>query len=145
MTDWYFDDIPLNQPMMTRSYLVTEGELVSYAKSWDPLPIHVDPETAKASPHGGIIAPAIYTMAVANKLADELDPRFVAIGSADWKVQFAVPVRPNDILVASSECVFKRASRTKADRGVTRFVETVHNQKGERVLTWESTILVARR
>jgi acyl dehydratase len=145
MKEWYFEDIPLNQPMMTRAYVVTEAELVSFAKRWDPLPIHVDPDAAKASPHGGLIAPAIYTMAVANALADELDPRFVAIGSADWKVQFAVPVRPDDRLVAASECVYKRESRTKPDRGITRFVETVHNQKGERVLTWESTILVARR
>jgi acyl dehydratase len=145
MKEWYFDDIPLNQPMMTRAYVVTEAELVSFARQWDPLPIHVDPEAAKASPHGGLIAPAIYSVAVANALADELDPRFVAIGSADWKVQFAVPVRPNDRLIATSECVYKRQSRTKSDRGITRFVETVHNQKGERVLTWESTILVARR
>jgi hypothetical protein len=39
--------------------------------------------------------------------------------------------------VATVECVHKRASRTKPDRGIARFVTTVRNREGQRVLEWE--------
>jgi acyl dehydratase len=144
-TWWTFDDIPLNQPRTTRAYVVPEGELLDYASRWDPLAMHTDAEAAKGSAHGGLIAPAVYTMAVANALIDELDPGTLSIGGSEWKVRFPRPVRPGDRLVATSTCVFKRESRTKADRGIARFEITMRNQKGEPVLEWETTVLVARK
>jgi acyl dehydratase len=145
MRKWFFDDIVLNQPRTTGEYVVPEEELIAFARQWDPLAMHTDREAAKKSPHGGIIAPAMYTMAVANALIDQLDPSIQSIGGAEWKVQFPQPVRPGDRLVATSECVHKRESRTKADRGVARFVISVRNQREETVLKWECTVLVAKR
>jgi acyl dehydratase len=145
MRKWFFDDIVLNQPRTTGEYVVPEEELIAFARQWDPLAMHTDREASKKSPHGGIIAPAMYTMAVANALIDQLDPSIQSIGGAEWKVQFPQPVRPGDRLVATSECVHKRESRTKADRGVARFVISVRNQREETVLKWECTVLVAKR
>jgi acyl dehydratase len=145
MQEWYFDDVPLNQPMTTSEYVVMEEELIAFAKKWDPLPMHTDPEAAKASPHGGLIAPAAYTLAVANALAHRLNIRMPIVGGTEWKARFLAPVRPGDRLIATSECDQKRVSRTKPDRGIARFVTNVQNQKGERVLEFESTILVLRR
>jgi acyl dehydratase len=144
MRKWFFDDIPLNQPRTTGEYVVPEEELIAFARQWDPLAMHTDREAAKKSPHGGIIAPAMYTMAVANALIDELDPSIQSIGGAEWKVQFPQPVRPGDRLVAASECVYKRDSRTKPDRGIARFVISMRNQRRETVLQWECTVVVAR-
>ena len=143
-TWWFFDDIPLNQPRTTKSYLVPEEELMAFARKWDPLAMHTDPEAARKTAHRGLIAPAVYTMAVANALIDELDPGTLSIGGSEWKVRFPHPVRPGDCLVATSTCVHKRESRTKADRGIARFVIALRNQKGEPVLEWETTVLVAR-
>lgn len=145
MQEWYFDEIPLNQPMTTGEYLVTEEELIAYAKKWDPLPMHTDPEAAKASPHGGLIASSTYTLAIASALGHQIAARPVIIAGNEWKARFLQPVRPGDRLVATSECVYKRQSRTKPDRGIARFVVTVQNQKGERVLELESTVVVPKR
>jgi acyl dehydratase len=145
MGRWAFDDIPLDQPRTTKTYVVPEEELIAFAARWDPLTMHTDREAAKVSSHGGLIAPAAYTIAVANALTDDLDPGILSIGGAGWKVQFPNPVRPGDRLVAISRCVHKRESRTKADRGIARFEITMQNQKGENVLEWECTVLVARR
>ena len=145
MGTWTFDDIPLNQRRTTKAYVVPEEELIAFAGRWDPLTMHTDREAAKVSPHGGLIAPAAYTIAVANVLTDELDPGVVSIGGAEWKVRFPNPVRPGDRLVATSECVYKRESRTKTDRGIARFEITMQNQKQETVLEWECTVLVTRR
>ena len=145
MQKWYFDDIQLHQPRTTKEYLVPEEELIAFAKRWDPLPMHTDREAAEKSPYGGLIAPVTYTMAVASALTSQLDPRVVSIGGIEWKLRFRHPVRPGDRLVATVECIDKRASRTKADRGIARFAITVQNQKGEKVLESESTTVVSRR
>jgi acyl dehydratase len=141
----YFEDIQLHQPRTTAAYVVPEEELMAFTKRWDPLALDAQREAAQATPDAGLIAPATYTMAVANALISQLDPRALFIGVADWRVQFPHPVRPGDRLAATSECVFKRESRTKADRGIAQFVITLHNQNGETALNWECTVLVARR
>ena len=145
MQEWYFDDIPLNQPMTTSEYVVMEEELIAFAKKWDPLPMHTDPEAARASLYGGLIAPASYILAVAIALGHQFNISLPVVGGTEWKARFLAPVRPGDRLVATSECDHKRVSRTKPDRGIVRFVTRVHNQKGERVLEFESTVLVSRR
>ena len=145
MQEWHFDDIPLNQPMTTSEYLVMEEELIAYARKWDPLPMHTDPEAARASPHGGLIASSTYTLAVASALGHQIAARPVIIAGNEWKARFLQPVRPGDRLVVASECVFKRQSHTKPDRGIARFVVTMQNQKGERILELESTVVVPRR
>ena len=145
MPEWYFDDIPLNQPMTTTEYLVTEEELTAFARKWDPLPIHTDPEAAGKMPLGGLTAPALYTMGVCNLLGHRLRMTMPVIGAAEWRVRFPAPVRPGDHLAATLECDQKRVSRTKPDRGIARFVITLRNQAGERVLEWQSTMLVLRR
>jgi acyl dehydratase len=142
---WFFEDIPEHQPRTTSAYVVPEDELTAFARKWDPLPIHTDREAAKMSLHGGLIAPATYIVAVANSAIGQLDPKIAAIGGADWKVKFTAPVRAGDRLVATFECVHKRESRTKPDRGIARFVCTVHNQEGKTVLVWESNVLVSKR
>ncbi len=145
MQEWYFEDIPLNQPTTTTEYIVTEEELIAFAGKWDPLPIHTDPEAAKASPHGGLIASSTYTNAVASALGHQMPARPLIIAGNETKSRYLQPVRPGDRLVATSECVYKRESRTRADRGIARFVVTIRNQKGESVLEMESTLVVPRR
>jgi acyl dehydratase len=145
MREWYFDDIPLNQPMATSEYVMAEEEMIAFAKKWDPLPMHTDPEAARASPHGGLIAPAAYVVAVSNALIHGFNIAMPVIGVSEWRLRFPAPVRPGDRLGATMECDQKRVSRSKPDRGIARFVVKVHNQKGEGVLEWESTILVVRR
>mgnify|MGYP001056325394 CR=1 FL=1 len=144
MQEWYFDDILLNQPRTTREYVVPEEEMIAFAKRWDPLPIHTNPEAAKASPHGGLIAPASYVISLASGLVQELDPKIAFIGGLEWKTRFTAPVRPGDRLVAICECVEKRASRTRPDRGIAKFLTTMRNQRGESVITSEMTTLVAK-
>jgi acyl dehydratase len=145
MQEWYFDDIALNEPMTTGEYVVTEEELIAFGKKWDPLPMHTDPEAARASIYGGLIAPASYILAVAIALGHQLDIRLRVVGGTEWKARFLAPVRPGDRLVATCLCDHKRVSRTKPDRGIARFVTTLRNQNGEKVLDLESTTLISRR
>lgn len=145
MNEWYLEDIPLNQPFTTSEHVVTEKELVDFAKKWDPLPIHTDPQAAEASVHGGLIASSIYTMAIGSSLGKPISTKIAMIGGAEWKVRFPTPVRAGDCLVETIECIGKRPSKTKPDRGIARFRNTVRNQMGETVLDLECPVVVLRR
>lgn len=145
MEQWYLDDIPLNEPWESPEYLVTEEELVAFARKWDPLPMHTDREAARESPHGGLIAPALYVLGIASSAANPIRQRAVFIGGGEWKARFLRPVRPGDRLVCTTECVGKRASRTKPDRGIVRIMVTMENQRRERTLEYEAAVMVARR
>lgn len=145
MQELYFDDIPLNQPKTTKQYVVPEEEMVNFARRWDPLPIHTDPEAARVSPHGGLIAPASYTISLASGLVQELEPRIAFVAGLEWKTRFTSPVRPGDRVFATYQCVEKRESRSKPDCGIARFLTTMYNQRGETIITSEMIALISRQ
>ena len=37
-------------------YLVTEEEIIEFGQRWDPQPFHTDPEAARQSHFGGLVA-----------------------------------------------------------------------------------------
>ncbi|NMG49302.1 hypothetical protein GO613_14480 [Azoarcus communis] len=79
---------------------VTEAEIVSFARQYDPLEIHVDPVQARESPLGVFCASGIHTLAIAQRLLCEailLHTRVVAGGGID-KLRMRVPVVPGDSL-----------------------------------------------
>lgn len=79
---------------------VTEADIVSFARQYDPLEIHVDPVLARESPLGVFCASAIHTLAIAQRLLCEavlLQTRVVAGGGID-EVRMRAPVVPGDRL-----------------------------------------------
>ncbi len=145
MDDSYFEEIHVGTKEQAGPYIVPKSELVSFATKWDPLPMHADEDVAKASPHGGLIAPASYTLAVTNMLLSRLDHRPASIGAAGYEdVQFLQPVRPGDQLTVVPDCMGKRESKGKRDRGVVMFKAELWNQRNQVVFTYRATVIVRR-
>ncbi len=46
MDDIYFEDVAPGSVLGAGPYIIPEQELVTFAATWDPLPIHVDKEYA---------------------------------------------------------------------------------------------------
>lgn len=146
MAEAYFEEIQPGVKEQAGPYLIRKSELVEFARKWDPLPMHADEEAAKVSAHGGLIAPASYTLAVTNMLLSRLEHRPASIASAHYEdVKLLKPVRPGDQLTLESECMGKRESRSKRDRGVVDFKAEVRNQKDEVVFAYRATIIVKRK
>ena len=145
MNEWFLEDIPHNELWTSPEYVVTEQELISFARKWDPLPMHTDREAASRSPHGGLIAPALYVLGIASSAANPIREKAVFIGGSEWRARFLRPVRPDDRLVCTTECIGTRASRTKADRGTAQIMVTMYNQNKEKVLEYEATVVIARK
>jgi len=142
----YFKDFIPGEVLTLGTHSVTAEEIIEYAEKWDPQPRHIDPEAAKESSFGGLIASGSHIFAISVRLLVTQNPpvAVIAVVGCD-KIRFTHPVRPGDVLTSYAECVEIRPSRTKADRGIVRNKVTLVNQNGEQVLSYIDTILALKR
>jgi acyl dehydratase len=146
MGDGTFEDVAVGDVMTAGPYHVTRDEMVAYAEKWDPFPFHVDEAAARDSIYGGLIASGEYTMAVKQALIHRLGANAALIGSMGYdELRYLAPVRPDDRLTLSMECIDKRPSRAKPDRGIVKYRVTLTNQDDQPVLRYIDIILLARR
>lgn len=144
MTMNSFDQLAVGDTETHGPYIVPADEMLAFNRRWDPLPIHV--EAAHPSPHGGIIASSIYTLAVKQRLLGMAAwPREVIGAVGHDEMRFAHPVRAGDALRLTWELLEKRPSRSKPDRGILKFRMRLENQHDEIVLSLIDTVLIARK
>jgi len=146
MSTEYYEDIKLHQKYRSREYRLTEKEIIDYAQKWDPQPFHIDPEFAKNTKFGGLVASGSHLLAICLKMEGEKRPRraWIAAMGLD-KIGFLTPARPGDILVFENELISKRESKSDSNAGIVHFAAKLLNQLDEPVLTYEVTALVEKR
>ena len=143
----YFEDFAVGDVAELGSVTVSEEEIVAFASRYDPQPFHVDPEAAKASPFGGLIASGWHTTA----LFMGLFVRSVLLDAASLgspgveKIRWTAPVRPGDTLIGRSTIIDMRPSATNHGRGTVFTTNEVFNQDGTLVMTLEARGFFARR
>lgn len=143
----YFDDLPKGYTFETASLTLSEDDILAFAGQWDPQSFHTDPEAAKASPYGGLIASGFHTLLTAFDLTlganvwNEASMGSPGMDSLRW----IRPVRPGDTLRVTVEVTGSTPSQSRPDRGRTGFQHTVRNQNGEVVLAYHCTVILARR
>ena len=146
MGDLYFEDIRTGDVLTSEPYAIDEDEMVSFARKWDPLPIHVDSEAAKKSPHGGLIGSGEYSMAIKQLLITRMGFGGGVIGSIGYdELRYLRPVRPGDAITLRITCTDTHESRTKPDRGVVKFDVALINQDGRPVVTYRDIVMMAKR
>jgi len=147
MNPRYFDDFSPGDRFVSAGKTMTEGEIVAFAFTYDPQPIHLDREAAEASPYGGLIASGFQTMAVGFRLAWQTNLfSACSLGSPGLdEVRWLKPVRPGDTLRTVIEIVELRPSASKPDRGVARIRYSVIDQIDEAVMTMIAVQILARR
>jgi len=136
----YFEDFHAGEVMEYGDYLVTEEEIVEFAKRYDPQPFHVDKAAAERSMYGGLIASGWMTGSVVMRmLVDHFVPQRAGLGSPGMdEVRWLKPVRPGDRLRVRVTIAETRRSRSKPDRGSVLVQQEAINQKGETVMTIKS-------
>lgn len=128
----YFKDIELHQNEQLGEDTVDKEEVIEFSRKWDPQPFHTDEELAKSFPSGGIIAPAIYTIGIVNRLAVQGDSVVAAMAGFGWdEVRFPTPVYPDDRISILAECVEKRESNSRHDAGIVCSLIEAKNQGSE--------------
>jgi acyl dehydratase len=139
----YFDDLVVGETRESREETVGLDALLAFARAYDPQYFHADPQAARDSVFGEVIASGIYTMALWRKLDHEISGDIAWICGVAWEdVKWPVAVRAGDRLRAQSECLAKRPSSSDSTRGVVEFRYTLRNQRDEVAWTCRSINLV---
>jgi acyl dehydratase len=133
----YFEDFEPGQVLELGSRVVTEDEIVAFAREYDPQPFHVDPDAAAASVFGGLIASGWHTNAMWMRLyVDSLLGRAASMGSPGVEeLRWLAPVRPGDTLSGRLTVLEATPSERRPDRGTIRSRGEMVNQDGVVVMT----------
>lgn len=109
------DDLTPGQKIPFGSWTLSEQDILDYARVWDPLPMHIDPEWAATGPFGGVIASGLQTIAVYQRLiVDALWSNAMGKAGRGFDLKFMAPVRPGTTLTGAAEVVEINA---RTDRG----------------------------
>ena len=133
----HFEDYHAGDVQEFGDYQVTEEEIVEFASRFDPQPFHTDPQAARDSIYGGLIASGWMTASVMMRMLVEhfISPAS-SMGSPGMdELRWLRPVRPGDRLRVRSTVLEARRSQTKPDRGAILALQEVLNQDGEVVMT----------
>ncbi|MEM8625656.1 MAG: MaoC family dehydratase [Pseudomonadota bacterium] len=143
----FFEDFDVGETWETGSRSLSEEDILRFANEYDWQYFHTDPEAAKASPYGGLIASGFQTLLTAFGLVLKVRSWGEAgMGSPGMDtVRWLAPVRPGDTLTVRVEVISTRPSRSKPDRGLVTFGHTVVNQTGEAVMTYDTMVMIRRR
>ncbi|NTV63595.1 MAG: MaoC family dehydratase [Oscillochloris sp.] len=133
----YFDDYVAGSVHNFGPITVSEDEVIAFARRYDPQDFHTDPELARESIYGGLIASGWHTAAMMMRLlVDEYLSSVASLGSPGIDdLRWLQPVRPGDLLSVRVFILEARRSQSRPDRGVVRSAIEVCNQDGTVVMT----------
>lgn len=140
----YFEDMVPGLSIDSPEHVISEDELIGFARIWDPLPFHIDKE-AGVKAFGSVTAPGLYMLAIKQRLIHQLPAQAVIASLGYDEVRFQKPLRPLDTVVLRADWIEQRPSGSKPDRGIVRLRFSLINQHDEVVMSHLDTILVRRR
>lgn len=145
MTRW-FETITLNEAFPLGSHTFTEAEIIRFGRLYDPQYFHVDPEAAKQSHFGGLIASGWHTVSVGHSrmvaALESEEARLRGIGEEPGvsgpspgvnTMEFKAPVRPGDTVTYTLTVTGKRESNSIPGWGLLFNTIEARNQRDELV------------
>ncbi len=127
--------------------VMTQDAIIAFGRQFDPQPFHIDPEAARHSNFGGLIASGWHTAAVMMRmLVDHWVPPAASLGSPGIdELRWLVPVRPGDRLRVRVTIEERRHSRSRPDRGIVRALDEVLNQDDVVVMSARGIMMLRAR
>ncbi|MCY1237223.1 Bifunctional protein PaaZ [compost metagenome] len=143
----YFEDFEVGSRRELGSYVVTEEELLAFARQYDPQPFHIDKEAAARSIYGGLISSGWMTCSIMMRLLVlSSTGKSASMGSPGVdEIRWIKPVYAGDTLTVVLNVLDTRASQSKPDRGIVHTQWEATNQRGELVCTVKGMGMYGRR
>ena len=131
-----FADFHAGQKIVNGPATLSEEEIVSFARAYDPQWFHVDPARATDSRWRGLIASGWQTCGIAMRLAIEAALEgSESFGSPGLEyLKWLEPVRAGDALTLHAEVLDARRSTSRPELGVLRWRWVLVNQRDVPVL-----------
>jgi acyl dehydratase len=141
-----FEDLCVGEFRRSRERLVTQEEILAFARSYDPQWFHSDPERARRSVFGEVVASGIHVLAMWRQLDHEINSDIDYVCGVGWdELRLRRAIRAGDVIHVTSKIVELRRSETREDRGTALTRYAVVTQRGEEAVTFTSINLVYTR
>jgi acyl dehydratase len=127
--------------------LVTREEIIAFAAEFDPQPMHMDEDAARATMLGGLAASGWHSCCLMMRMmADGFLLNSSSMGGPGVdEVRWLAPVRPGDRLTLRVRIVETRASKSRPEMGLVRIAFALLNQTGTEVMTLDNSLMFGRR
>jgi len=139
----YFEDYVSGSVHEFGSIAVEQNEVIAFAQRFDPQVFHTDPELAKGTIFGGLIASGWHTSGLMMRLfADHYLSKVASLGSPGIdELRWHIPVRPGDELSVRVTVLDTKRSSSKPDRGIVQSFIEVMKQNREVVMSMKAVNL----
>jgi acyl dehydratase len=142
----YLEDLQIGDHAESSETLVDFDEMLEFGRRYDPQYFHTDPEAAKQSVFGEVIASGLFTTVLWRRLDHEISGHIAWICGVAWKeTRWPKAVRAGDRLRARWVCRDARVSASDPTRGVVEMDYSLVNHEDETVFTCRSVNLIERR
>ncbi len=144
----YFEDLQVGQTFRAGPITVGREQIISFAQTFDPQPMHLSEAESVGTLAGELIASGWHTGALTMRLLiDGACPHLggKGIGAGVEQMNWPNPVRPGDQLCAESEILDLRRSRSNPLRAVMRIRTITTQQDGKVVQTITANMIIPCR
>lgn len=154
----FFDDIEIGTREVLGHHTFSEEEMIAFARAYDPQPFHLDPEAARRSHFGALVASGWHTaatwmkyfLAFNERTAREQKARgervpLLGPSSGFTNLRWLKPVYAGDTITYATQAKEKTASRSRPQWGILHAYNSGTNQHGDLVIDFESIVLLERR
>lgn len=144
--DLNFEDFAVGQSYELGAFVLTEPNIVGFARAFDPQPFHLDRVAAEATPLKGLAASGWQTCAAGMRLFhDRLLARVASMGSPGVsELRWSAPVRPDAPVLGRLEIESARESKSRPEAGLVGFRYEM-TQSGVAVCEQRFAVMIARR
>jgi len=127
--------------------VVTADEIVAFAREFDPQPFHLDPDAARASFFGHLVASGWHTAALTMRLMVDagMDLAGGIIGAGMESLRWPAALGPGESISVRVSILALRPSQSRPTIGIVTFkVETLRSD-GTAVQEMTGSLIVPRR
>ena len=144
---YYWEDFTPGRVFETATRSLSEEDIVRFAREFDPQDFHTNPEAARQTPFGGLIASGWHTCGITMRLmCDGYLLETSCVGSPGLEeLRWLKPVRPGDALRLKTTVLEATPSAKQANRGTVLFLWETYNQNGEVVASMRGRQMFLRR
>lgn len=128
----YFGDFTLgDEQLFQGGHHVTGEKIIEVGVKWDPQPFHTDPELAKASHFGGLVASSVHLFGISVRLSSVVSEgqRTAEVSALGFdKTKLILPVKAGDTMRLKSRVLGARVSNSKPQLGIITLTSDLINQ-----------------
>jgi acyl dehydratase len=126
---------------------VTREEIIAFAAEFDPQPMHLDEEAAKATMLKGLSGSGWHLCSIMMRMMfDGYIGRTASLGSPGVnELRWLAPLRPGDDLMVDIEVTEARVSKSRPETGIVTFKGMVRNAANVALCEIITPIIVKRR